>query len=87
MVCTCWPQQIYGLQPTLGAISTHGVVPACRSLDCVSIFALTVDDAETVLSVAEGGFDVRDASASLSGTFGARYLPPNPRIAICKEPD
>lgn len=87
---------IYGLKPTRGAISTHGVVPACRSLDCVSIFALTADDAETVLSVAEG-FDLRDAysrsrpedawSASPAGTFGARHLPPNPRIAICKDPD
>src|SRR5882672_6516442 len=32
---------IVGLKPTRGLISTTGVVPACRSLDCVSIFALT----------------------------------------------
>ena len=36
---------IVGLKPTRGLISTSGVVPACRSLDCVSIFALTVADA------------------------------------------
>ncbi|MDB5574263.1 MAG: Amidase, partial [Tardiphaga sp.] len=36
---------IVGLKPSLGLISTSGVVPACRSLDCVSIFALTTDDA------------------------------------------
>jgi allophanate hydrolase len=36
---------IVGLKPTLGVISTEGVVPACRSLDCVSIFALTAGDA------------------------------------------
>ena len=36
---------IVGLKPSLGLISTHGVVPACRTLDCVSVFALTVDDA------------------------------------------
>jgi allophanate hydrolase len=43
---------IVGLKPTLGALSTSGVVPACRTLDCVSIFALTVDDAYAVFSVA-----------------------------------
>ena len=32
---------IIGLKPTRGVVSTRGVVPACRSLDCVSIFALT----------------------------------------------
>jgi allophanate hydrolase len=32
---------IVGLKPSLGLVSTAGVVPACRSLDCVSIFALT----------------------------------------------
>ena len=34
---------IVGLKPTRGVLSTTGVVPACRSLDCVSIFALTSD--------------------------------------------
>ena len=36
---------IVGLKPTVGALSAAGVVPACRTLDCVSIFALTVADA------------------------------------------
>lgn len=36
---------IVGLKPSVGAVSTGGVVPACRTLDCVSVFALTVDDA------------------------------------------
>jgi allophanate hydrolase len=40
---------IVGLKPSLGMISTSGVVPACRTLDCVSIFALTVDDAAAAL--------------------------------------
>jgi allophanate hydrolase len=39
---------VVGLKPSLGAISTTGVIPACRTLDCVSIFAMTVDDAYTV---------------------------------------
>ncbi|MDP2296517.1 MAG: allophanate hydrolase [Pseudolabrys sp.] len=41
---------IVGLKPSLGMISTHGVMPACRTLDCVSVFALTVDDAWTALA-------------------------------------
>jgi allophanate hydrolase len=45
---------IVGLKPTRGIVSTQGVVPACRSLDCVSIFSLTAEDAETVLSTAIG---------------------------------
>ena len=36
---------IVGLKPSLGIVSTAGVVPACRTLDCVSVFSLTVDDA------------------------------------------
>ncbi len=51
---------IVGLKPSLGRLSTQGVVPACRSLDCVSIFALTAADAATVLNAAEG-FDSADA--------------------------
>lgn len=51
---------IVGLKPTRGALSARGVVPACRTLDCVSIFALTIADAETVLSAAEG-YDVKDS--------------------------
>lgn len=50
---------LVGLKPTRGLISTRGVVPACRSLDCVSIFALTSADARAVLQVA-AGLDVRD---------------------------
>ncbi len=43
---------IVGLKPTIGAISTAGVVPACRTLDCVSIFARTVSEAARVFAVA-----------------------------------
>ena len=45
---------IVGLKPSLGLVSTYGVVPACRTLDCVSVFALTVDDAWTALKVIAG---------------------------------
>lgn len=50
---------IVGLKPTKGALSTRGVVPACRTLDCVSVFALTVGDARLVFDVLEG-FDADD---------------------------
>jgi len=50
---------ILGLKPTRGLLSAAGVVPACRSLDCVSIFALTAADARAVLDVAEG-YDAND---------------------------
>ena len=42
---------IVGLKPTPGAISTEGLVPACRSLDCPSVFALSCADAAAVLEV------------------------------------
>ncbi len=42
---------IVGLKPSLGLISTAGLVPACRTLDCVSVFSLVVDDAMTALAV------------------------------------
>jgi allophanate hydrolase len=45
---------IVGLKPSLGLVSTAGVVPACRTLDCVSVLALTVDDAFTTLTVIAG---------------------------------
>ena len=51
---------VVGLKPTRGLLSAAGVVPACRSLDCVSIFALTVPDAVSVLALA-GGVDSEDA--------------------------
>jgi allophanate hydrolase len=50
---------IVGLKPTLGALSSRGVVPACRTLDTVSVFALTVDDAWTAFRAA-AGFDSGD---------------------------
>src|SRR5499427_303448 len=45
---------IVGLKPSLGLVSTAGVVPACRTLDCVSVLALTVDDAFAALAAIAG---------------------------------
>jgi allophanate hydrolase len=50
---------IIGLKPSVGRISTRGVVPACRSIDCVSIFSMTGEDAARVLAVVEG-YDAED---------------------------
>jgi allophanate hydrolase len=59
---------IVGLKPTRGLLSARGVVPACRSLDCVSIFGLTAADTAAVLRVAQG-FDPADP-------FSRRARPP-----------
>jgi len=56
---------LVGYKPTRGLLSTRGVVPACRSLDCVSVFGLTVSDAVEVVRAAaefdEASFTPRDA--------------------------
>jgi len=50
---------IVGLKPTRGLLSTAGLVPACRSLDCVALFTRTIELAEQVFRVARG-FDPED---------------------------
>ena len=76
---------LVGLKPTLGLLSTRGVVPACRSLDCVSIFALTVRDAAAVLAAAQG-FDREDpysrAASAPAGRVGARF-----RFGVPRKPE
>ncbi|MBW3653358.1 MAG: allophanate hydrolase [Actinobacteria bacterium] len=53
---------IVGLKPTRGRLSAHGVLAACRTIDCVSIFARDAGDAGAVLAAADG-FDRRDPFA------------------------
>src|SRR5215471_9089930 len=50
---------LIGLKPTRGLLSTSGVVPACRSIDCVSTFTKTAADAHTLWEIAQG-FDTHD---------------------------
>jgi allophanate hydrolase len=45
---------LIGLKPTCGSLSTRGVIPACRSLDCVGVLALSAADAARVLAVTRG---------------------------------
>jgi allophanate hydrolase len=65
--------QLVGLKPTRGLVSTDGLLPACRTLDCVSVFAETCSDAARVLSVIQG-FDAKDAY-SRAATPGAGATP------------
>ena len=50
---------LVGLKPTRGLLSTRGVVPACRTLDCVSIFTGSIADSAKVLSIA-AAYDPED---------------------------
>lgn len=59
--------ELVGLKPTRGLLSTRGVVPACRSLDCVSIFGRTLDDAAFLLPLA-AGYDAKDPFSRLAPT-------------------
>jgi allophanate hydrolase len=72
---------IVGLKPSLGLVSTAGVVPACRTLDCVSVLALTVDDAFAALA-AIAGPDAADAYSRPRrlGALGA--LPRGLRLGV-----
>jgi len=74
---------IVGLKPTPGRISTTGLLPACRSLDCISIFALQASDAATVLAVMEGA-DPNDAYSAFAP--GPAQLPPRLRIGVPAQP-
>ncbi len=64
---------LIGLKPTRGLLSTHGVFPACRTLDCVSIFAEISLDASLVLTAARG-FATQDPY-SRTPAIGAQATP------------
>ncbi|MFN4271811.1 MAG: allophanate hydrolase [Aliihoeflea sp.] len=72
---------IVGLKPTLGALSATGMIPACRTLDTISIFALTVADAWSAFEVA-AEFDPQDAYSHSIAHHGLVAVAPSPRIGI-----
>jgi allophanate hydrolase len=77
---------IVGLKPTRGLLSTTGVVPACRSLDCVSIFAGSAAGAERVWRVAQG-FDAADPFSRTAepGAGAAPWLPGAFRFGVPRD--
>lgn len=72
---------IVGIKPTPGLVPSTGVVPACRSLDCVNVFAASVADGVAVRRVIEG-FDATDAYSVAPERKG---LPPRPKIGVLAE--
>ncbi|MEO4040140.1 allophanate hydrolase [Hoeflea sp. CAU 1731] len=72
---------IVGLKPTLGGISSSGVVPACRSLDTVSILALTVDDAWSVYQTV-CAYDAEDAYSRKLASPALSEMPPSLTVGI-----
>lgn len=65
---------IVGLKPTLGSISSRGVIPACRSIETVSIFALTVSDASTVYDCSRS-YDHQDPFSKLYHGMSKHNVP------------
>ncbi|HWZ95582.1 MAG TPA: allophanate hydrolase [Opitutaceae bacterium] len=82
---------LVGLKPTRGLLSTRGVVPACRSLDCISVFSRNCEDAAEVLRVVSN-LDLvvsKDAlrQAQATAIVGSKpitnyQLPTTPRVGI-----
>jgi allophanate hydrolase len=68
---------VVGVKPTRGLISTGGVVPNCRTLDCVSVFSLTTEDGHEVLRAARGGDD-RDSFSRLDAAAADLSWPGRP---------
>jgi allophanate hydrolase len=84
---------LVGHKPTCGLLSTTGVVPACRSLDCVSIFALNAADAANVLDEVQS-YDPEDPysrhampGADLLGNSFKFGVPRNDQLEFFGNPD
>ena len=77
-------QELIGWKPTRGLLSNRGLVPACRSLDCISVFANSATDALLVSAVV-GKYDSADAfsrEVMATGRIGHAF-----RFGIPKSPD
>ncbi|MFP6849690.1 MAG: allophanate hydrolase [Pseudomonas sp.] len=77
---------IVGLKPTKGWLPNTGLVPACRTLDCISVFALTVADALSVAQIA-GGYDAADAYSRHNPNSAKVGMPVKPRLAVPSNPE
>lgn len=77
--------ELIGLKPSLGFLSTRGVVDACKTLDCVSVFAQSCADADAVLKVA-GKFDSEEAWSRKAPTKWKKF-PAKFRFGVPKAED
>ena len=77
---------IVGLKPTKGWLPNTGLVPACRTVDCISVFALTVSDALAVANIA-GGYDAADAYSRKNPNSAKVGMPAKPRLAVPANPE
>ena len=76
---------VVGLKPTVGILSNEGLVPNCRSIDCPSVFALSITDAATVAQVMQD-YDPADPSQR-DGAEAARFQPVSPGAIRLLVPD
>lgn len=72
---------LVGWKPPVGSWSSKGVVPACASLDCVTVFAKKMEDVELVNSIAKGF----DAECCWSKTFQEKGKTLPKKVYIPKE--
>ena len=77
---------ICGLKPSLGLLSASGVVPACRTLDTISIFAADAADAAAVATVAQG-YDSADFLSRHLPASGIAALPPRFKVGVPRKQD
>ncbi len=78
---------LVGCKPTPGIVSNDGVLPACKTLDCVSLLTLSAADAATVFPVLAGPGALSPAEPQFSRPVRQRYaLPPSPRVGIPHDP-
>jgi len=73
-------QGIVGIKPTVGVVSTDGVVPACESYDCVTIFARDLELANRAMGVMAAGAPLRPWPADTK-----LAAPPSPVVAVPAE--
>lgn len=71
---------LVGLKPSRGLLSNSGIVRACRSLDCISIFALSARDARLVFEQARGPDSADEFSRDMP--HAPLSVRPNPRVAV-----
>jgi allophanate hydrolase len=77
---------IVGLKPSKGWLPNAGLVPACKTLDCISVFALTVADALVVAQIS-GGYDAADPYSRHNPCTAPVGMPTKPRLAVPSNPE